>query len=341
MLSAACAQLFVHSLSAQLASGVAVAAVAERAAGDEIPALLAGIWQGSDRLLLFGKEQGEFAAVLRVFYGWYADRAAEPASYAASAARERNNATAAEAEHVTVRYATIAENASRTAGAYELFVSYPGEKEPAVIPVAVIDGKLYLDFLVRGSAADTDFAQTLSAAPDTKGFWRDCGSMRGVQVSPPAGAAELSSYYISGDAVYRIRYWQTEMPYTYETARLADGGTDVLVDKYLCVAGVVYTCATGRRTVIRNIEKISALDGCTFDGDNAICARGAPYLTRVEGKDSRDDLQALVAEINARRHPAPPPPFPPVFPNIRWPDYDALDLYNPGTWNRRNIDIGK
>ena len=95
-------------------------AVREREARADIPDLLAGVWQGNDRLVLFGKDGNEFAAVLRVFSGRYADRAAEPAAYAEYATRDRNDATSRVAEHIEISYITIAENASHTAGAYEL-----------------------------------------------------------------------------------------------------------------------------------------------------------------------------------------------------------------------------
>ena len=167
-------------MSAAGASGV-TAAVTERVSRDSIPELLAGIWQGSDRLLFFGKDGSDFAAVLRVFYGWYADRAAEPASYAELSTRPRNDATATPAQHISLRYVTVAENASRTAGAYELEVQYPGLKEPVLVPVAVIDGKLYMDFLVRGSAQYTDSQNSLGNAPAA-----GSGSGGGVREIPSA-----------------------------------------------------------------------------------------------------------------------------------------------------------
>lgn len=336
-------------------SGVTSDTVVSRPVSDTIPSLLAGIWQGSDRLVLFGKERAadgttEFAVVLREFYGWYADRASEPARYAELATRPRNNATATPAEHISVRYVTVAENASHTAGAYELLVLYPGEKTPVSIPVAVVDGKLYLDFLVRGNAQYTDALPELSSpanadesaeAPNT-GFWRDQGAASGLLISPPAVADELTAYYIADDVVYPLRYWLTEMPYTYETVYVVDGGKRYAVDKYLRVAGNVYTCATGRRTQVRNLKRAAALPSeHSFDSDGVICALGSPYLTRVDDKETPEDLLALVSESNARKAPARKPPFPPVFPRVRWPNYDELDLYNPAIWTRRVLDIGK
>lgn len=322
-------------------------AVREREARADIPDLLAGVWRGDDRLVLFGKDGNEFAAVLRVFSGRYADRAAEPAGYAEYATRDRNDATGRAAEHIEISYITIVENASRTAGAYELQVLYPGSREYAYVPIAVIGGDIYLDFLVKGSARDGDFdavrpSVAADGTPDREGFWRDCGAATGLLVSPPSVKKERTGYYFHGDTFYHIRYWETDMPYTYEQAGFTDGEQSFVVDKYVRSAGKVYTNCTGRRTQIRNIRKSSELPGTyRFDRDGVICAFGSPYLVRVDGGGDRADLLRLADETNAAPRPPRKPVFPVTFPDVRWPDYDALDIYDPATWNRRMLDVGK
>ena len=349
------AQAASSSLSAEQASSLALQAPAQRESHEDIPDLLAGVWQGKDRLLLFGKEGNDFAAVLRLFYAWYNDRAAEPASYARYSVRDRNNATSRNAEHIEIKYITLAENESRTAGAYELQVLYPGEKSYVYVPLAVIGGNVYLDFLVKGSAAEVDESPIRSSisravGPDGKvtetlnleGFWRDCGAASGLLVSPPYIDKERTSYYFYDNAFYHIRYWETDMPYSYDRAGFTDGEQSFVVDKYLRSAGKVYTCCTGRRTQIRNIQKSSELSGTyLFDSDGIICAFGQAYLARLDGKETRDDLQRLTDETNAKRKPLQKSPFPITLPNVRWPKIDALEMHNPDTWNRRNIDVGK
>lgn len=322
---------------------------------DEIPGLLAGVWQGKDRLVLFGKEGNEFAAVLRVFYAWYNDRAAEPSQYAEYTTRDRNNTTSRTAEHIEIKYITLAENESHTAGAYELQVLYPKSKSYVYVPIAVIGGNIYLDFLVKGSAQSVDYNPTLTSilrtadaqgkmtdSLDLEGFWRDCGGASGLLVSPPHFKKERTGYYFYDNAFYHIRYWETDMPYTYERAGFTDGDQSFVVDKYVRSGGKVFTCCMGRRTQIRNIQKSPELPGTyLFDPDGVICAFGSPYLTRLDGKENRDDVQQITAETNAKRKPPQKPPFPVTFPNVRWPKFEELDLYDPDTWNRRNIDIGK
>ncbi len=337
------------------ASALEVQTPVELEVREDIPDLLAGVWQGKDRLVLFGKDGNEYAAVLRVFYAWYNDRAAEPASYAEYASRDRNNAGSGRAEHIEIKYITLAENESRTAGAYELQVLYPGEKSYVYVPLAVIGKHIYLDFLVKGSAAQVDVNPVLSSISrttdaqgrvteslDLEGFWRDCGASSGLLVSPPYIDKERTGYYFYDNAFYHIRYWETDMPYSYAKAGFTDGDKSFVVDKYVRSAGKVYTCCTGRRTQIRNIQKSSELSGTyLFDSDGVICAFGSPYLVRMDGKENRDDLQGIIEETNARHKPPQKPPFPVTFPNVRWPKIDELELYNPDTWNRRNVDVGK
>ncbi|MBR1722984.1 MAG: hypothetical protein IJ727_10970, partial [Treponema sp.] len=93
--------------------------VTERPASDLVPALLQGLWQGKDRLIMFSNEN-EFALVLRVFYQWYNDRAAEPASFAEIKTRDRNDATISPSQEISIRYITVVENPSKTDGVYEL-----------------------------------------------------------------------------------------------------------------------------------------------------------------------------------------------------------------------------
>lgn len=317
---------------------------------DEVPPLLDGIWQGSDRLLLFSRsEYNEYACVLRTFYQWYDDRAAESARYEQLSTRDRNDTTVTPAEHITVRYITLCENQSGTAGAYELVVTYPNKKDDVYIPVAVIDDKLYLDFMLRGSALVTDFDTFIPLPERTEegerseldGYWRSFSCASGITISPPFMADELTSYYINGSAVYQIRYWLSEMDYSYEQAGFSDGEEKFAVDKYLRAAGNVYTCTTGKRSQIRNINKSNSLrKETTVDTDSVICGFGNPYLIKTTEK-GQAELQKIIDRNNERRHP----PLQPVFPvkeiNFHWKEIDELRMYNPWTFNRRNIDLHK
>ncbi|MBQ8013816.1 MAG: hypothetical protein IJ257_05420 [Treponema sp.] len=320
--------------------------VTEHILSERVPLLLQGIWQGSDRLVMFSNEN-EFALVLRVFYQWYNDRASEPASFSELKSRDRNNTTSGSAEDIQISYITIVENPSKTAGVYELSVKYPHEKTPVLIPVCIIDGKIYLDFLIKDSAAVTDL-RLVSEVSDKKntadGFYRAASSASGITIAKPVFEKEVLSYFVTGEGkeIYRIRYWLSEMAYTYEKATFSDGDKVFSVDKYLRIGSHVYQCTTGRSSKIRNIQKSSKFEkAALYDSDGGIIAFGEPYLIKVPEGNDRSYLLASVEENNKRKKPAPKALFPPVFPKYRWKEITELELYNPSTWNKRNLDIHK
>ena len=320
---------------------------------ETVPALLQGIWQGSDRLVMFSN-QNEFALVLRVFYQWYNDRAAEPASFSELKSRDKNDTTTSPAEDIQIQYTTIVENPSKTAGVYELSIKYPNEKIPVLVPLCIIDGKVYMDFLIKDSAEVTDLrlSNTVSASGEksnSTGFYRAASNASGIMISKPVFDKEVISYFVGDDGeIYRIRYWLSEMEYSYAKASFSDGDKVFSVDKYLRIGSDVYQCTTGRSTKIRNIQKSTKFEkNAVYDSDGGIVAFGEPYLVKVPEGNDRTALQTsawflgTVEENNKRKHPAPKPLFPVTFPKYRWKEITELELYNPSTWNRRNLDIHK
>ena len=324
--------------------------VSERVFSENVPALLQGIWQGSDRLIMFSNKN-EFALVLRVFYQWYNDRAAEPASFSELKTRDRNNTTKSPAEDIQIQYSVIVENPSKSAGVYELSVKYPDEKIPVVIPVCVIDGKIFLDFLIKDSAEVTDLrlGNSGSQKSESGGFYRSASSANGITIAPPVFQKEVLSYSVGGEnEVYRIRYWLSEMDYSYAKASFSDGDKVFSVDKYLRIGSRVYQCTTGRSTKIRNIQKSSKFEkNAVYDSDGGIVAFGEPYLVKVpEGEERAGVISSTaflntIEENNKRKKPAPKPIFPPTFPKFHWKEISELEAYNPSTWNKRNLDIHK
>lgn len=303
-------------------------------------AILNGIWQGNDRLILFEEndveEKFDFAVVLRIFYRWYDDRAAESSSFSELKIRDKNDTEARSPENISIRCNTILENESKTAGVYELELIYPSavystgkiaKNESVFIPIAVIDDKIYLDFLIN------------------KGFWACASNADGITISTPRFKKEVSSFYIAENDeekdVYKLRYWKSEMDYTEEKASFSDGNKVFEVNKYLKIGKDVYQCTTGRSSKIRNIEKTSSMPNAVFDSENTICAFGKPYLVKVQNVKDKNDLLKIIEENNKRRKDPPKPLFPVKDIDFKVKDLTEKEMANPFTWNRRNVDIGK
>ena len=377
------------SAGTEVSSVVEDVSSGENSAGEvpqePVPALLSGIWANDSRYVVFGsgyngKESGRPIpdVVLRTFYQWYDDRAGESKDYSTTVKRDRNAAETRQAEEMELFTADLDKPVvqedgdiltaeEKNSGAWDIEVKFASHKlggeDTYHIPVAVIGDKLYLNFAVKTEDSDSVPASelldgiTVQAENLLDGYWQDAGSANGFLVCPPVTNTELLSYYIKNNAVYHIRYWETDMEYNPEAQALfTDGEATYSVPKHLRSAEKTYTCTLGKRTRIRNIEKSDSIGGeyernsvlvekhFTDEKGNessytvrtsTILAFGKPYLTLTDG--SRN-LQEIIAANNARRHPLPASPFPPhgVL------DFDWSIVENPpASYDRRMIDLGK
>ena len=340
------------SFARKLAALLATSLFAQLLFCQQLPSLLGGVWASSSQYCVFdtgylGDELGSIPQiVLRVFYGWYDDRAAESPSYTVEHPRDVNSVTPrGEAQAISVRYFPLTSDSSEDSGAWNLEIRYPALKEVYNVPVAVIGGNLYLDFLVKDDAAATSEEQSDGTNESSlDGFWCDTLSASGIQVSPPVFKKELACLYVHGERVYRVRYWKTDMDYDGQTkAKLTDGEETYLIPKHLNVAGVTYTCVKGRRRQVRNVERIGELPPYTANGTkggeggftgSTILAFGKPYLARVEGKS----IDEILADDALKRPPEPKPLFPPSgVLNFDW----SIVADPPADWSRRVLDLGK
>ena len=299
-------------------------------------------------MIKFSSKENEFALVLRVFYQWYNDRASEPASYKQLVSRDRNDTTANYPEAIDIHCNTIFENKSKTAGVYELEMTYPHLKEKSYIPVCVIDGKIYLDFVIKTDDPEAASLPKESALDSSAigsisdGFFRAASGASGITISVPVFAKEVVSFYKHGKDIYKIRYWLSEMEFSSDKASFSDGNQVFSVSKYLKIGNRIFQCTTGRSTKIRNIEKSSSFEkNIIVDGDGSIIAFGKEYLVKVPELDGGETLLKNVAEKNSAKKPAPKPLFPPSEINFHWKEISELEKYNPYTWNRRNLDVHK
>ena len=280
----------------------------------DIPPLLAGVWQNSSRMIVFDNRDSP-QIILKLFYGWYYDRILDMSADAP--ARPRNAATSRNSEQVSVSFEPLIPE-TETSGAWNLHLYYSGFKEEAVIPVAVFGGNLYVDFMLNRS--DADGTATLMEA---------ASNISGITVSFPQPAEEVYSFLRTDNAVYRIRYWQTDMEYDGETEAVLsveEGGFPV--PKHLLIGSTVYTCVPGRGTVIRNIERLPESElPVVSSPDNRICVLAPPYVTAagIPG----DTVRQVVTDANSRQRPPREPLIPPGDLDFRYDVISELRKYTP------------
>lgn len=259
----------------------------------EVPLLLEGIWQNDCRYVLFdthyvSQRSGQVVPeiVLRMFYQWYNDRAAESGAYTSEHVPDRNNTVPAVPEQMELRFTPLTDQLftkaynmpvaqadgdelyaeNEPSGAWDIEISYAGKKiggeRSYHVPVAVIGNNLYLNFAIKTEDSDSVPRSsllngvTIQSENLLSGYWQDAGNANGILISPPVTSNELLSYCVADDAVYHIRYWRTDMEYDAAAqAEFTDGDKTYTVPKMIQSGGKVYTCTVGRRTKIRNIDK--------------------------------------------------------------------------------------
>ena len=348
-----------------------------------VPDAFAGLWERDDRFVMFAesddflesrvqeflsspeasddeknavRNQAKYVSILlKTFYGWYLDRTAEPESFS-SEARFVNDSTCPEAERIRVEFRPLlrmadAGDAGQGEGSvWEIFIRYPGVREPAIIPLAVIGGNLYLNFAIKlntendESREDSDDETGENPPDELLGFWCSLVPTDGVKVSLPASGENIYSTYITRDSVYTIRYWKTDMEYSQERAFFSDGGKTFSVVKHIQSGGENFSCTNGRSVTIRNVQKTSALpEVYELDSSATICGLGEPYLRRVQNENSVQTVARLVRDAMSKKAPNPDPPFPPS--NL---DFHMEEIYRLEEGNliiqslrKRNKDFGK
>lgn len=168
---------------------------------------------------------------------------------------------------------------------------YPAGAELTDMPLAVFNDGIYTEFWTSHKVLGGT-------------FWRPENNRNDFTIENVPIARELAGYYTSDDlkTVYKIRYWITKADFTEEKAelRIPDFADAILIDKYIKIGKTVYTCATGRRTYIRNPEKLAALPETARVSD--ILVFGDPLLKRSAVTD-------LQAEIDAHNSIVYPPHF--------------------------------
>ena len=168
---------------------------------------------------------------------------------------------------------------------------YSAGADLADMPLAVFNDGIYTEFWTSHKVSGGT-------------FWRPENNRNDFTIENVPIARELAGYYTSDDlkTVYKIRYWITKADFTEEKAelRIPDFADAILIDKYIKIGKTVYTCATGRRTYIRNPEKLAALPETARVSD--ILVFGDPLLKRSAVTD-------LQAEIDAHNSIVYPPHF--------------------------------
>lgn len=286
-----------------------------------LPEKLTGIWEAKDRYVFFeqnDKDEAELVVVLKTYYGWYLDRAAEPADFAEKESRTRNSATTRNAEHIKIKNIETKETAGSLYGSLDLYFSRWQEN---TIPFLILDDSLYLSYFEKDEQPDDE--QTGS---HTWQFYRGVAPSKGFLISPQSVPTNITGYIIDGEKLYDVRYWQTDMDLSTDYITFAYKEDSYQIPKHLRSCNTNYSCVSGRSKKVRNAVKPFnyKAEDFIFNDDSRVFTRNEePYLKRLASRDTFEELIKIVKEANSRRKPDPPALFPES--NLDW-HWDLIDL---------------
>ncbi|MCR4900706.1 MAG: hypothetical protein K5907_07830 [Treponema sp.] len=275
-----------------------------------IPKELDGIWEGKDRFVFFENaaddENPELVIILKTYYGWYYDRAAEPLDYKEKEARTPNAATHKEPELIPY---TITK--SNNSNAYQINLNYSKHNQN-ITSFAIIDNKIYLNPYIKIELQDEETRADYT-------LWRSFQESLGFLMYEQATDQNISLLILKDNKYYDVRYWLTDMDYDSSFVLFKYKNEEYSVPKHLFADGTNYSCVNGRSKKVRNTMPAFELDkaNAIFNSENnVLILNQEPYLTKLTDKTTFENLMQIIKEANSRRKPDPEPIFPVKLPAI-------------------------
>lgn len=287
---------------------------------ETIPSKLLGIWEAKDRYVFFeqnDQDQPQIVVVLKTYYGWYLNRAAEPAEYNEKEPRVRNTANARNAEHIYIQNINVKETANSLYGSLDLAFS---SWQKNTIPFFILDNQLYLSYFEKDIREEEPFD-----------FYRGVAPSQGFMISQQSLPENITGYIIDGDKLYDVRYWRTDMDYSTDYITFTYKEDSYQIPKHLRSCETNYSCVSGRSKKVRNTVKpfVYRAENFIFNADNTVFTKNEePYLKQLADRDTFEELIKIIKEANSRRKPDPPALFPESDLDWHWDLIDQLESGN-------------
>ena len=292
---------------------------------ETIPSKLLGIWEAKDRYIFFeqnDEEDPQLVVILKTYYGWYYNRAAEPASYNDKEPRVRNTANSRNAEHIYIQNIQTKETEKSLYGALDLRYS---TWQKNTIPFFILDDALYLKYFEKDQPPETE-----EEKPEYT-FYRGIAPSQGFMISEQYIPENITGYIIDGEKLYDVRYWKTDMDYSSDYITFTYKEDSYQIPKHLRSCETNYSCVSGRSKKVRNTVKpfeYKAENYIFNDDESVFTLNEEPYLKRLADRDTFEALIQMVKEANSRRKPDPPALFPESDLDWHWDLIELLEKDN-------------
>ena len=301
---------------------------------ETLPTKLLGIWESKDRYVFFeqnDEDEPQIVVVLKEYYGWYYDRAAEPASYNEKESRTRNIPTPRNAEHIYIQNIDTKESENSLYGALDLKYS---NWQKNTIPFFMLENSIYLKYFVldeREGSEENGSLMTSENQNVSYKFYRGIAPSKGFMISPQSLPKDITGLIIDGEKLYDVRYWQTDMDYSTDYITFEYKDDSYTIPKHLRSCETNYSCVSGRSKKVRNAVKpfeYKSEDYIFNDNQKVFTKKEEPYLKRLVDRSTFEDLMKLVKDANSRRKPDPPALFPENDLDWHWDLIDMLEKDN-------------
>ncbi|BDC93224.1 hypothetical protein [Treponema bryantii] len=301
---------------------------------ETLPTKLLGIWESKDRYVFFeqnDEDEPQLVVVLKEYYGWYYDRAAEPASYNEKESRTRNIPTPRNAEHIYIQNIDTKETENSLYGALDLKYS---NWQKNTIPFFMLEDSIYLKYFVLDEREVSEENGSLMTSENQNAsykFYRGIAPSKGFMISPQSLPKDITGLIIDGEKLYDVRYWQTDMDYSTDYITFEYKDDSYTIPKHLRSCETNYSCVSGRSKKVRNAVKpfeYKSEDYIFNDNQKVFTKNEEPYLKRLADHSTFEDLMKLVKDANSRRKPDPPALFPENDLDWHWDLIDMLEKDN-------------
>ena len=279
----------------------------------DIPENLKGIWEGKDRFVFFENaaddENPQFVIVLKEYYDWYYDRAAEPSAYSQTEPRSLNSATHKTPEIIPFELKQIED----ITDAYQLTVTY-SKHFSNTTSFAIIDDRIYLNMYTKYDQIDDELNKDIT-------LYRGYQHSDGFVLNSQPMDENIGLLILLKDKFYDVRYWQTDMDYESSLVTFKYQDDTFLVPKHLFAEEKNYSSVNGRSKKVRNTQPAFQIQNhkLFYNQDKTVLILNEEaYLTKLTDKETLDDLFQIIKEANSRRKPDPKPIFPVKLP--KFPD---------------------
>lgn len=282
--------LFIIMLNFSVFAQINGSAIEEKSnIQNKIPFELLGVWEGKDRFIFFDSENN-LAIAHKMFYGWYTDISAS-STLPENFSKTKNDASSQIIQKPIIKCSKLTENSL----VFELEVQF-SKNHKNLIPLCIIDDKIYLDFLYK--------TEIINENNDFSGFYQGVNAKNTIGISEEIDKQNVQCFYIDDSVIYNLHFWKTDMDYEKSASVTFNDSEKIFkIQKHIKSAENIYTCATGKRKRIRNVEKFTTFpDNLISNKEKTVISTKSEDFRKILDLTTVEEFIEFVNQQNLKIH---------------------------------------